>query len=90
MILNDEKTRLQKGDMLAYNEKTGIVMFFRNKQALLFSNISVKFLFFMPNLNFLVFIKLLADTNGIDSPPACEIQTYPVEIRGLKYLSYIF
>lgn len=90
MLFNDEKTRLQKGDTIAYNKETAILMFLRNKQPLSFSNSSIQALFFMPNLNFLVFIKILAETNGLDSPPISEIQPFPIIIGKREYLHYIF
>lgn len=90
MIFNNEKTRLQKGDMVAYDEKTGIVMFFRNKRPLLFSNSSAEVFLYLQDLKFLVLIKILAETNGLDCPSIQEIQPFPIIIGERNYLHYIF
>ena len=91
MIFNNEKTRLQKGDMIAYNEDTGMIMFFRNNQPLLFSNGSAEVFLYMRDLKFLVLIKILAETNGLDCPSSMqEIEPHPLIIGKRKWLSYIF
>lgn len=90
MIFNEEITKLEKEDMVAYNEETGIVMFFRNNQPLLFSNGSAEVFLYLRDLKFLILIKILAETNGINCPPVSEIQTYPIIIEKREYLHYIF
>jgi len=91
MIFNDETTRLQKGDMIAYNEKTGMIKFLRDGQRLLFPNGSNEVLFYLQDLKFLVLIKILAETNGLDCPSSLqEIETCPLTIEGHQWLCYIF
>jgi len=90
MIFNGKKTRLQEGDIIAYDEETGILMFLRNKQPLLFSDNSTQVFLYLKDLKFLVLIKILAETNELECPPISEIPTLPIVIEGRKYLHYIF
>ena len=91
MLFNDEITRLEEGDTVAYNQETGMIKFLRKNQALPFSNGSTEVLIHLPKLNFLVFIKILAETNGLDCPSSLqEIDTYPLVIGKRQWLSYIF
>lgn len=91
MIFNNEKTRLREGDVVAYSEKTGIIMFLRKNQPLLFSDGSAHAFVYLQDLKFLFLIKILAETNELECPSSIqEIQPFSIIIEGREYLHYIF
>lgn len=90
MIINSEKTKLEKGDMAVFNEKTQMISFFRNKEPLFFLNGLGEVFFPWDALVFQRFIQILSDTHGFEVPEMTDTDFFPIIIKKSKCISYRF